>query len=247
MTEQVLRTLRVSSWQIALGVVLAIAGFLAVTQVRNELLIRQQLRLPSEQLAELGFTLRALERNRSMLEQRIALLQEQVRAYEHSSAQGTATQAALERQLEQLRVLVGLTALTGPGVVIELKDSPRPLPPGGDPNTVILHYTDLHSVLNELWASGADAVSLNGIRIITFTSLNCVGTTILCSTKRVAPPYQIVAIGDPGRLLSALQRPGGVLEPLRAFEFPVKVRAESRLIVPAYRGSFQFTHARALP
>ncbi len=247
MAEQVLRTLRVSRWQIALGFVLAIAGFLAVTQIRTELLIRQELRVPSEQLAELGILLRAQERNRSALEQQIASLNEQLRAYQQNSAQGTVKLAVLGQRLEQLRVLAGLAPLTGPGVIVELRDSPRPLPPSGDPNTVILHYTDLQAVVNELWASGAEAIALNGIRLITFTSLNCVGTTILCSTKRVAPPYQMVAIGDPAKLLAYLQRPGGALEPLRAFGFPVRVRAETQVTVPAYRGSFHFTYARSLP
>ncbi len=247
MAEQVLRTLRVSRWQVALGLVLALAGFLGVTQIRNELLIREQLRVPSQQLAELGFALRKQERSRTALEQQIASLQDQLRAYERRSMQGTAQVTALEQQLEHLRILAGLTPLTGPGVVIELRDSRRPLPPGGDPNTVILHYTDLQSVINDLWASGAEAISLNGIRLITFTGLNCVGTTILCSTKRVAPPYQILAIGDPSKLLSYLQRPGGALEPLRVFEFPVRLRAESHLTVPAYHGSFHLTRVRALP
>ncbi len=247
MAEQILRTLRVSSWHVALAFVLTVAGFLAVTQIRNELLIRQQLRVPSQQLAELSFTLRDQERIRGALEQQIAALQEQLRAQERSSSLGTTQLALLGRQLAQLRTQVGLTALTGPGVVVELRDSPRPLPPGGDPNTVILHYTDLHGVISELWASGAEAISLNGNRIIAFTSLNCVGTTILCSTKRVAPPYEIVAIGDPSALQSYLLRPDGTLETLKAFGFPVKVRADYKVSVPAYRGSFQFTHARAIP
>ncbi len=247
MSEQVLRTVRVSRWHVALTLALAIAGFLAVTQIRNELLIRQHLRVPSQQLAQLSFTLRDQERIRGVLEQQIVSLREQVRAHEQSAALGTTQLVILGRQLAQLRTQAGLTALTGPGVVLELRDSTLPLPPGGDPNTVILHYTDLHNVINELWASGAEAISLNGIRVNTVTSLNCVGTTILCSTKRVAPPYQIVAIGDQVTMQQYLQRPEGALWVLRRFGFPVKARGDSHLTVPAYRGSFQFTHARALP
>jgi len=246
-TEQVLRTVRVSRWHLVLTLAFAVAGFLAVTQIRNEFLIRRHLRVPSQQLAELSFTLRDQERIRNGLEHQIATLQDQVRAREQSSASGTTQYATLGRQLERLRAQAGLTALRGPGVMVELRDSPRPLAPGGDPNTVILHYTDLQGVINELWASGAEAISLNGIRLVTFTSLNCVGTTILCNTKRVAPPYQIVAIGDPGALMSYVRRPGGTVETLRSFGFPVRVRSESQLTVPPYRGSFQFTHARALP
>jgi len=239
--------LRVSRWHAVLTLALAVAGFLAVTQIRNELLIRQQLRVPSQQLAELSFRLRDQERIQGVLEQEIASLREQVRAREQSSALGTAQLAILGRQLAQLRIQTGLTAMTGPGVVVELRDSPLPLPPGGDPNTVILHYTDLHSVINELWASGAEAISLNGIRVITATGLSCVGTTILCSTKRLAPPYQIVALGDKGAMQQYLQRPGGALWVLRGFGFPIKLRTDSTLTVPAYRGGFHITFAHSLP
>lgn len=246
MTAHVLRNTR-SLWSIVLTLAFALAGFLAVTQIRNELLIRQQLRLPSQELSELGYTLREQERIRSTFEQQIVSLREQVRARERTAALETAQLATLGRDLEQLRIHAGVTALGGPGLVVELRDSPQPLSPGGDPNTVILHYTDLQSVINELWASGAEAISLNGIRIISFTSLNCVGTTVLCSTKRLAPPYQIVAIGNPGTMETYLRRSGGAVETLRAFGFPVKVRADSRVRVPPYRGSFQFTNTQVVP
>jgi uncharacterized protein YlxW (UPF0749 family) len=239
-----LRLWKVSRLQATLAVLLAAAGFLAATQVRNELLIRQHLRVPSQRLEELGFLLREQERARAALEQQIGDLRDRLRAYEQGAAQGRARLEALSRELERLRVLAGLTAVAGPGVVVELDDSPQPLRPGDDPNTVILHYTDLQAVVNDLWASGADAVAINGERVVVSTGLTCVGTTILCNTKRIAPPYRIVAIGNPLDLQAYLRRPGGVLETLRTFGFPVKITTAPRLVVPAYRGGYRFTFAR---
>lgn len=245
--EQTLRTWKVLRLQVAVGLILGVAGFLAVTQVRNELLIRQHLRVPSQRLEELGFVLREQERNRAALEQQIGQLRGQLRKYEQGVVQGRTTLESLGQQLEQLRLLAGLVSVAGPGVVVELRDSPLPLRPGDDPNTVILHYTDLQGVVNELWASGAEAVAINGERIMVMTGLNCVGTTILCNTKRVAPPYRVTAIGDPDPMLAYLQRPEGALETLRSFGFPVKVTRAARLVVPAYRGGFRFSHAQPAP
>ncbi len=239
-----LRSWRMSRLQAALAVVLAVAGFFAVTQVRNELLIRQQLRLPSQRLEELGFMLREMERNRGAMEKQIEQIRGQLHAYEQAAAQGRAQLEALGRQLETFRAQAGHVQMAGPGVVVELNDSPFPLRPGDDPNTVILHYTDLQGVLNELWASGAEAVAVNGERVVTTTGLNCVGTTILCNAKRIAPPYLVVAIGDTEQMARYLGRPEGVLAGLRSFGFPVKVTKAGRLVVPAYRGSYRFTHAR---
>ncbi len=239
-----MRTWKVSRLQIALGLIMAMAGFLAVTQIRNELLIRKELRVPSQRLEELGFMLREQERTRAAVEQQILQLREQLRAYEQGAAQGRAKLEALTQELEHLRLLAGLTAVTGPGVVVEMDDSPLSLRPGDDPNTVILHYTDLQGVVNELWANGAEAVTINGERVVVSTGLTCVGTTILCNAKRIAPPYRIVAIGDPSTMLASVQRPDGVLGALRAFGFPVKATAVSRLMAPAYRGGFRFTYAQ---
>ncbi len=238
-----LRAWRTMRLQAALAVVLAIAGFLAVTQIRNELLIRQQLRLPSQRLEELGFMLREMERTRGQLEQQIVQMRGQLHDYEQGASQGRAHLQALGRQLDQFRVLAGHLPVSGPGVVIELKDSPFPLRPGDDPNTVLLHYTDLQGVLNELFSAGAEAVAVNGERIVSTTGLNCVGTTILCNTKRVAAPYRIEAIGDTAQMTAYLQRPESVVQSLRAFGFPVKI-ITAQVTVPAYRGSYRFVHAK---
>lgn len=236
-------TWRVTRLQAGLALVLAVVGFFAVTQVRNELLIRQQLRLPSQRLEELGFMLRDGERKRAAMEVQVGQLRTQLHAYEQAAAQGRIQLEGLGRQLEQYRAQAGYVPLTGPGVLVELNDSPFPLRPGDDPNTVILHYTDLQGVLNELWASGAEAVAVNGERIIATTGVNCVGTTIIANAKRIAPTYRIVAIGDAEGMLRYLARPDGVLAGLRAFGFPVKVTRSATLTVPAYRGSHRFTYA----
>ena len=244
LVEHASRSWRVTRLQAALAVVWAVAGFFAVTQIRNELLIRQQLRVPSQRLEELGFMLREMERNRGAMEVEIEQIRGQLHAYEQGAAQGRAQLETLGRQLETFRAQAGHLRMAGPGVVVELNDSPFPLRPGDDPNTVILHYTDLQGVLNELWASGAEAVAVNGERMITTTGLNCVGTTIICNVKRIAPPYRVAAIGDTDQMAQYLGRAEGVLAGLRSFGFPVKVTKTGRLTVPAYRGSYRFTHAR---
>ncbi|MDR7484873.1 MAG: DUF881 domain-containing protein [Armatimonadota bacterium] len=233
----------VARWQVGLAGVLALVGFLTVTQIRTEVLIKRTLRLPSSQLEELGFMLREQERHRAGLEAQVADLRNRLAEYEKAAAEGRTAVARLNRELQEMRTLVGLTALEGPGVVVELNDSTRPPTPGEDPNKTILHYTDIAAVVAELWAAGAEAVALNGERVISSTGITCVGTTILCNTKRMAPPYVIKAIGDPEALARYLRRPGGALELLAAFDFPVRLVPSSRVDVPPYRGTFRFEYA----
>jgi uncharacterized protein YlxW (UPF0749 family) len=232
-------------WQAVIAGLLAFIGFVVVTQIRQEWLIKRTLRIPSTRLDELAFVLREQERTRAALEAQVAELRSRMQDYERAAAEGRSAAARLNRQLQEMRVLAGLTPLEGPGVVVELNDSTRAPRPGEDPNKTILHYTDIYGVVAELWSAGAEAVAINGERVVSSTGINCVGTTILCNTKRMAPPYVITGIGDAKKMLDFLRRPGGGLELLASFDFPVKVSSRARVDVPAYRGTFRFDHTTA--
>lgn len=222
---------------------LALVGFLSVTQIRTEWSIKKALRIPSSQIEELAFMLRDQERSRAALETRVMELRARMADYEKASAEGRTEVARLSRELQEMRTLAGLTALEGPGLVVTLNDSTRPPRTGEDPNKTILHYSDIAAVVSELWAAGAEAVAVNGERVVSSTGITCVGTTILCNTKRMAPPYVIVAIGDPERLSADLRQPGGTLEMLAAFDFPVRITPYARVDLPPYRGIFRFEYA----
>ncbi|MDR7420382.1 MAG: DUF881 domain-containing protein [Armatimonadota bacterium] len=234
------RTMR---WQAAMAVPLALIGFLAVTQIRTEWQIRRTLRIPSTRLEELAYTLREQERRRSALEAQVAELRGRLVDYQRAAAEGRTAVTRLHRELQDLRTLAGLTALEGPGVIVVLNDSTRIPQPGEDPNKTILHYSDLAAVVSELWAAGAEAVAINGERVVSSTGINCVGTTILCNTKRMAPPYAITAIGDRAQLEEYLRRSGGALDQLASFDFSVALTTHPRVVVPPYRGTFTFEYA----
>jgi uncharacterized protein YlxW (UPF0749 family) len=234
---------RATRLHVAMAVLFCVIGFVGVTQMRTEWLIRHTLRIPSTQLEELAFVLREQERDRSRLEAQIADLRTRLAEYERVAAEGRTAAARMNRQLQDLRALAGLTALEGPGIVVTLDDSTRPPRPGEDPNKTILHYSDLAAVVAELWAAGAEAVAINGERVTSTSGITCVGTTILCNIKRMAPPYAITAIGDAARLQGYLRRPGGVLDQLASFDFPIRLATYTRVRVPPYRGTFQFGYA----
>ncbi len=234
-------------FQLALTAVFLAAGLLVTWHVRVETSIRANLRIPSQRLEELAFVLREQARYRERLEAEIAVLREQVQRYEEAAIRDQGAQRELRRRLEALRLAAGVEAVRGPGVVVEISDSPRPLQPGDDPNLVLVHYTDLQAVVATLWAAGAEAVAVNGERVVSTTGLSCVGTTILCNARRLAPPYVVVAIGSPEALQTALEGEGGPLAALRAFQFPVRVIKAKEVRVPAYRGGFEFRYARSEP
>ena len=152
----------------------------------------------------------------------------------------------IKEALEHAWVLAGVSELSGQGVEVTLNDSNVALKPGQNPNLYVLHDEDILRVLNELRAAGAEALSINGQRLLATTEVRCTGPTILLNkNKRLAPPYVITAIGNPDTLESSLKMKGGVAETLQFWGIQVSVKKIPEVIVPAYSCGIRFEYARA--
>ncbi|HWI66312.1 MAG TPA: DUF881 domain-containing protein [Symbiobacteriaceae bacterium] len=149
----------------------------------------------------------------------------------------------LGKQLSDAQLAAGLVAMTGPGVVVELRDSTRPLLPGENPNNQLIHDADVLKVINELLIAGGESVSVNEQRLIGRSEIRCAGPVIVINGIRTAPPIVIKAIGNPEHLEQAIEMKGGVGEDLRNFGIQVTVKKEQNLTVPAYKGSLKLQYA----
>ncbi|MGA9870259.1 MAG: DUF881 domain-containing protein [Rhodococcus sp. (in: high G+C Gram-positive bacteria)] len=157
---------------------------------------------------------------------------------------------ALDRT-DPLMAPAGLTAESGPGVVVTMTDAPR----GRDgryaadasPDDLVVHQQDVQSVLNALWAGGAEAVAMQDQRIVSQVAPRCIGNTLLLGGRTYSPPYIVTAIGDPARLSAALaDEPGVTLFAQYALRYGLGygVEASDDLTVPAYDGSVRMRYAR---
>lgn len=193
-------------------------------------------------------TISRLETEQASLKDQIASLRSDLGDVQSSDAQRKSALSGLMSDLGHQRVASGMVALQGPGVVATFDDSTvRSIPENEDPANYILHEYDLRDVLNTLWAAGAEAISVNGERIVSSTSLYCVGTTIICNATRLSPPYEIRAIGDPQALATALktsQQMEKFNQRAQIYDLPVKIDQGRGVNVPAYNGSFVFKYAQ---
>ena len=111
--------------------------------------------------------------------------------------------------LAEKSVQVGLTPVTGPSVTVTLDDAPESVTGEGvDQDLLVVHQQDIQAVANELWRGGAEAMTIQGQRVIATTGIKCVGNTVVLHGIPYAPPYRISAIGDPVELQAALDRLG---------------------------------------
>ena len=157
----------------------------------------------------------------------------------------------LNDSLQELKIFAGMTPVVGPGVVVTLRDSPKYAGTGLGSNIGVspdatIHDVDALKVVNELIASGAEAVAVNNHRIAGTSSLRCVGTTILVNDVKIASPVVIRAIGDPNTIMGAMNMPGGVLAEIRQTDpNMVQIEPVKSQELPEYVGNT--THKYAKP
>jgi uncharacterized protein YlxW (UPF0749 family) len=143
----------------------------------------------------------------------------------------------LNEGIEKAKAFAGLTDLQGPGLKVTLLDS-RPKVGSMQGSESIIHDTDVLKVVNELLASGAEAIDVNGHRVVTTTSFRCVGPVIHVDGVPVASPIVIRAIGDPATLEGGLNIPLGILAEIRQTD-PSMVQLEQvkEMRIARYGGS----------
>jgi uncharacterized protein YlxW (UPF0749 family) len=153
-------------------------------------------------------------------------------------------------QLAEQARLAGLTAVTGPAVSVTLDDAPSSVAANGiDADLLVVHQQDIQSVANVLWAGGAEAMTIQGQRVISTTGIKCVGNTVVLHGIPYAPPYVISAIGNPDRLRAAL----ATAEPIRIYKQYVEAyglvyteQSQGRVTFGAHEGSLELQYAQPL-
>lgn len=188
----------------------------------------------NERLTELTATLKKVQEENTALQGRLKEKEKTIEDYENGLNFG-ATIGNLQSELEQLRQFAGLTEVQGAGVLVTMNDSSTKK--GGDSNAYLVHAEDILSVINELNVAGAEAISINGQRIVGKSSVSCAGSIVMVNGERVAAPFEIKAVGDGDIMQSALKFPGGVVDNLAPWGIEINISEEANVIVPPYTQS----------
>jgi uncharacterized protein YlxW (UPF0749 family) len=144
------------------------------------------------------------------------------------------TKELLKQDLTNALKDAGLTDVRGQGIVITMNDSLENLGENVDLNIYLVHDEDILNVVNELKATGAEAISVNEQRIVAMSEIRCAGTTILVNGKRLAPPYIIKAIGDSASLESGVSMRGGYVDILKGWGIRIDIKKENDVFIPKY-------------
>lgn len=148
-----------------------------------------------------------------------------------------------EISIKDNKKLLGLTDVTGQGIIIYL-DENREVDSSQVANIsgYLVHEEDLLYIVNELFNSGADAISINNQRIVSTTSIICDGNIIRINGKMIGVPITIKAIGFPERLDGALTRPGGYLDVMANDGVKISVERNENINIPKFDGVYSYDY-----
>jgi uncharacterized protein YlxW (UPF0749 family) len=234
----------IPSWQVTLGAALLGLGFLIAAQLAAE---GPRVRYTTQERSPLVETATQLQRRQDELKARILQLRDQIQSTEQAGEGSAELVSQLNDQLQDARIAAGLIPLTGTGIVLQREDSVEPVAPGADQADYLVGARDLRSVVEELWAAGAEAIAVNGERITPTTAIIDVGPSILVNAAYLAAPYQVTALG-PDDLYPRLGASPGFVDLIRTraqgFGIQVGIAEPEAVDIPAFAGTVTLRYAR---
>lgn len=214
-------------------------GFLVMTAARSHP-PSPEARLPRQ------YRLAALIERQQESAAKLRVEAEQLRDDVAAASLGPDKAAAAKRaaSLRAARLAAGLVALRGPGIRVELADSSLADSPSGDINDLVIHSSDVQAAVNALWQSGAEAISINGERLVGTSAVLCVGNTLLLNGTVHSPPYVISALGADRNKFEADALVERLHNDADSFGLKFSVRSLGTVLIAAYDGSTAPQYAR---
>lgn len=187
-----------------------------------------------------------IERLRGLIEEN----REKLSVYEAAESSTWQAREVIREQLvkdvELFKIAGGMEKVVGPGVEVVIDDGTRPLFSGEDINNLLVHDMDILLLISELNRCGAEAISVNGQRIGTNTSIACSGYTVRINGEVYARPFKIKAIGDGKRMVAALVAPDGYGASLKNWGIQFEVRLSDNVEIEPLGGMYLYRYMNKL-
>ena len=224
-------------WVLSMALALGVLGFVVAAQWNSEVQRASYTTSAQQALAAQALT---LEQEQEVLQAQLAGVEAELTEIQQQSEGSQSALAEVNRDVREARLATGLTAVRGPGIVIEIADSRRTVPAGENPASYIVLADDLRDLVVALWHAGAEAITINGERLVATSSIYGVGSAVLVNTAFLSPPFRIEAIG-PGELEERFRVDaaylGRVAQRIEVFDLEFATLSADDLQLPAFIGS----------
>lgn len=212
---------RLKKWQIPVFITFLFLGFLLSVQFRTQQIYLSDLSL--QKTDDLVMILKKLHDKRAELTKELSELENQQQTFTEDANAGEALIKGLRQDYQKQEMALGLVPVEGPGITVTIT---------ADSSVV---YLDLVDIINELWASQAEAIAVNDVRVTPWTYIfwNKQNLSLVINGEEIAFPCTIKAIGNPDQLESGLRLLGGVLDHLAVYKIYPIIKRQQNLEIPA--------------
>jgi len=156
-----------------------------------------------------------------------------INEYKEKSKNSKETEELVKKELDEANIISGKTDVSGNGVKITLTDN----------NEKEYTSKDLVSLINELKAAGAEAISINNERITNLTDIVDISNKyILVNSNKVSSPYTVLAIGDENYLKSALNIKNGYIDTKQKEGYTISVESKNNIKINKYNKDFNLKY-----
>jgi uncharacterized protein YlxW (UPF0749 family) len=235
-------------WRIGTPLVFLASGALFVASAANS----EGTDLRPGRTTDLAGLVRNETKHLERLQDRGAELNSQVEELARSVDDTQVRKAGAEARA--LRGPAGRLPVSGPGVTVTLADAPREIRESSaqDINLLVVHQQDIQAVVNAMWKAGAEAVTVQGQRVVTTTGIKCAGSSVELNGIYYSQPYVISAVGNTGRLLSEIDNDDFISRyrsdsEQEDIQVGWSLDVETRIDAPAYEGLVNVEYARVVP
>ena len=224
-------------WRVGTPLVFAASGALFIVSATNS----EGTDLRPDPTNDLAGLVQSESNHVEELERRVERLREDVDDLTQQIDDAQVRRA--QRAADVLRGPAGRLEMAGPGVTVTLSDAPKELQleAGEEIDYLVVHQQDIQAVVNAMWQAGAEAVTIQGQRVVTTTGIKCAGSTVELNGLYFPQPYVISAIGDPARLEAGIMADDYIsIYRDQSEDERVQVgwdlERESRIVAPPYDG-----------
>jgi len=232
-------------WRLVTPLVLALVGALFLVSATNS----DGTDLRSGRVTTLAGLVESESDRAASLQAEVAAMREEVNSLAEAVADTNIRR--VQDNAEALRPSAGLSPATGSGITVTLSDASREVRESSDRevNLLVVHQQDIQAVVNAMWRAGAQAITIQGQRIISTTGIKCAGSSVELQGIPYPQPYEITAVGDPAVLTAAMNSDHYISAYRAQSETPDiaigwSMEEEELITAPAFEGTIDLGYAR---
>lgn len=221
-------------WMLPATIAALTLGILLTISYRTAQEIRRQSQVSSRRYATFITVLKKAEARRLRLVEENDALRQQIAGIKSGKQNPASLQ--LDKQVKEFKILSGELPVRGPGVLVAMDDRTA--------TGTLIYSGDLKDILNILRYGGAEAIAINGQRVVATTAIHEAGRNLLINripvNRTSGIPYEIAAIGDAAKLEGYLRSTYGLIGDLEASGVKINISTEDQIEIPAYTGGYVF-------